>query len=177
MKKEMKQLLKQENETVNALSKGLQDLIHEHLQGVLVALHKEGISELTFDYENGDAPSCIYVSDNDYCDTYIKHIKFDEYGYLTKIDAYLYYVRENINNARERDLMNYELGLYNFIVNEIQTMRYKVQVIWKLDSLDEKEVNYLPSIVAIPYDVDENDVCNYLSDKFGFLVQNWTFVE
>lgn len=119
MKPKMKQLLKQENETLNALSKGLQDLIHERLQSVLAALYKEGISELTFDYENGDAPSCIYVSDNDYCDTYIKHIEFDEIGYLTRIDAYLYYVGENINNVRECDLMNYELDLYNFIVNEI----------------------------------------------------------
>lgn len=56
-------------------------------------------------------------------------------------------------------------------------MRYKVEVVWEIDEEDAKDVTYLPKFVAIPYDIKENDVCDYLSNQFGFLVQSWAFAE
>lgn len=122
MKQEIKQIILQENETTNALVRGWEDLVRERLKNVLVVLSKEGINELSFDYENGDAPSCIFCSDSDYCDTYIKHIVWNEYGFLTKIDVYLYYVGEHIDDVRQSDLMNFELDLYNQLCTYIKSL-------------------------------------------------------
>lgn len=50
-------------------------------------------------------------------------------------------------------------------------MIFKVQVEWETDGA---EVD-LPSIVTIPNNVEINNeaVCNYLSDTYGWLVLDW----
>ena len=47
-----------------------------------------------------------------------------------------------------------------------------VVVDWCTDGISEKELG-LPSVVRIPYNIEEDKVTEYLSDKYGYLVEDW----
>ena len=48
-----------------------------------------------------------------------------------------------------------------------------VSVEWDLDE-DDKDAEFLPrTVVAVPVSVDDEEVSDYLSDKYGFCVRSW----
>lgn len=49
----------------------------------------------------------------------------------------------------------------------------KVKVIWDLEDGFDNEVNYLPSIVDVPNDIDDEDIADWLSDNYDFCVESW----
>lgn len=49
----------------------------------------------------------------------------------------------------------------------------KVGIIWDLEDGFDNEVNYLPQEVDIPESIKEEDVADWISDEFGFCVENW----
>lgn len=64
---------------------------------------------MEFDWENEDAPSCVYSADGDLMDCYITKIKFSKDFSLTctKVTLHAYYVGENINDFD--DIVKYNL--------------------------------------------------------------------
>ena len=46
-----------------------------------------------------------------------------------------------------------------------------IGVEWDTDT--EEEANELPATVRIPEDMDDENVCEYLSDEYGFCVKSW----
>ena len=47
-----------------------------------------------------------------------------------------------------------------------------VVVDWCTDGILEEELG-LPSVVRIPYNIEEDKVTDYLSDRYGYLVESW----
>jgi len=47
---------------------------------------------------------------------------------------------------------------------------------WETDGIDIKELN-LPTEVEIPNEVDEDEIADYLSDNYGFLVNSFDYNE
>lgn len=53
----------------------------------------------------------------------------------------------------------------------IETPTYTVYVEWDTDG---EEVDDLSSEVEIPYDVDEDDIADWLSDEYGYCVESFS---
>ena len=52
----------------------------------------------------------------------------------------------------------------------------KVKVNWDTDNYPLEECN-LKEIVDIPNDIEEEDIADYLSDEYGFLVESFEILE
>lgn len=52
----------------------------------------------------------------------------------------------------------------------------KVIVDWETDGYSLEECN-LTKEVDVPIDIDEDDITDYLSDEYGFLVNSWDYAE
>ena len=48
----------------------------------------------------------------------------------------------------------------------------KVKVNWETDGISPNKF-HLPSIVDVPSVIDDEDVTDWLSDNYGFLVNSW----
>lgn len=51
----------------------------------------------------------------------------------------------------------------------------KVEVEWCVD--DEDELDDLPEVVDVPIDIDDDCITDWLSDNYGYLVDDWGFME
>lgn len=47
-----------------------------------------------------------------------------------------------------------------------------VRVDWEVD--DEKDLDYLPKCVPVYKDINEEDIADYISDRYGFLIKGYT---
>lgn len=45
-------------------------------------------------------------------------------------------------------------------------------IVWETDGYSVEELE-LPTEVDIPWDVEEDEIADYLSDKYGFLVESF----
>ena len=56
-----------------------------------------------------------------------------------------------------------------------------VNIVWCLDNDDYINLNEQdmlpPTEVDIPYGVEEDDITDYLSDEYGYLVENYEILE
>ena len=50
----------------------------------------------------------------------------------------------------------------------------KVYVNWETDGYSLKELG-LPSEVDVPKDIEEEDIADWLSDEYGFLVNSFSY--
>ena len=57
------------------------------------------------------------------------------------------------------------------VINASDTIR--VQVDWDVDDVEDLES--LPSVVEVPDGVEENDICDWISDNYGFCINSWTY--
>lgn len=46
-----------------------------------------------------------------------------------------------------------------------------VKVDWCVDN--ESDLADLPEVVEVPFDMDDDDISDWLSDEYGFLVNAW----
>lgn len=46
-----------------------------------------------------------------------------------------------------------------------------VKVDWDVD--DESDLADLPEVVEVPFDMDDDDISDWLSDEYGFCVNAW----
>ena len=61
----------------------------------------------------------------------------------------------------------------------------KIRVEWDFSSTDLEEIPYeeairfsgLPEIITVPSDVDDDDVSDWLSDEYDYLVLDWDEVQ
>ena len=82
----------------------------------------QGVPEMEFDWDNGDAPSCTYSADEDLMDCYIAKIKFDGDFPLTctKVTLHAYYVGEDYDISLD-DIIDYDkLELANYILDNLE---------------------------------------------------------
>ena len=80
-----------------------------------------GVEEMEFDWENDDAPSCVYSADGDLMDCYITKIKFSKDFPLTctKVTLHAYYVGEDYEVSID-DIIDYDkLDLAQFIIMSV----------------------------------------------------------
>ncbi len=61
------------------------------------------------------------------------------------------YINENVNVTESHDRL--------------------VKVDWDVD--DESDLESLPEVVEVPFDMDDDDISDWLSDEYGFLVNAW----
>lgn len=54
------------------------------------------------------------------------------------------------------------------------TKRYAVDIDWETDGHDKKD---LPNKVEIPEDVHEDDIADFLSDEYGWLINDFEVIE
>lgn len=57
-------------------------------------------------------------------------------------------------------------------IDKVEIPMVNVDVEWDGDELD----NELPNVVEVPADLDEEDVADWISDKYGWCVSSWSFV-
>lgn len=70
----------------------------------------------------------------------------------------------------EQVLRNCEMG-----GNPEPVRTRKVEVVWDVD--DEDELDDLPEVVDVPADIDEDSITDWLSDNYGYCVEDWGFME
>ena len=81
----------------------------------------QGVEEMQFDWDESDAPSCVYSIDDDLMDCYITKIKFDKDFPLTctKVTLHAYYVGDDYEVSIE-DINDYDkLDLAQYIINNL----------------------------------------------------------
>lgn len=81
----------------------------------------QGVEEMQFDWEESDAPSCVYSGDDDLMDCYITKIKFSKDFPLTctKVTLHAYYVGEDYDVSID-DIIDYDkLDLTRFIIDNL----------------------------------------------------------
>ncbi len=81
----------------------------------------QGVEEMQFDWEESDAPSCVYSGDDDLMDCYIAKIKFSKDFPLTctKVTLHAYYVGADFDVSLD-DINEYDkLDLARFIIDNL----------------------------------------------------------
>lgn len=60
-----------------------------------------------------------------------------------------------------------------FVSQTIKTYDIMIVVVdWCTDGIPEEELG-LPSVVRIPYEIEEDKITDYLSNRYGYLVESW----
>ena len=81
----------------------------------------QGVEEMEFDWEENDAPSCVYSGDDDLMDCYITKIKFSGDFPLTctEVTLHAYYVGDDFDVSLD-DINEYDkLDLARFIIGNL----------------------------------------------------------
>lgn len=70
----------------------------------------------------------------------------------------------------------------DFKISKNTKYRVKIKVEWDLDDEDlENDENMedidLPEIVEVPNHVEDDEIDDYLTDKYGFCVKSWKVVD
>lgn len=86
------------------------------------------------------------------------HLQFDDqYN-----SSYNFEIKENIYFPSEE----YKEGYFDFVFSTIKA----TNIVWDIDPEDEDEEFKLPDEVNIPENIDDEEIADYLSNKFGFCV-------
>jgi len=55
-------------------------------------------------------------------------------------------------------------------------MERLIAIDWETDGADSNELK-LPKTLGVPVDIEDEDVADWLSDEYGWLVQGWIVVD
>lgn len=118
-----------------------------------------------------------------YCDELVVLIKAKKSAKINiKIIIPLYYTENddktiNIDEECMRDEFEAKLKSIIGAIDIANDYRYrktfKVSVNWETDG----EIVDLPKVVEIPKDIDDEEIADYLSDKYGWLVNSYSEID
>lgn len=108
-------------EDLQNVSRYLEEQTNSVLSDAIVYAVSQGVEEMEFDWEENEAPDCVYSADDDLMDCYITKIKFDKDFPLTctKVTLHAYYVGEDYDVSID-DIIDYDkLDLARFIIDNL----------------------------------------------------------